>query len=174
MKKSKVSVGDLLLSIEEQFRPSQEQRVYRASLLKGTSLDEVKRASTTEKGKTPAEVKHPVVDTVFEKAKYSPPIIDHACRCILLFEGLEAKIQRPWKRTRIAKLLGKTMSYNYMTTKMKTMWLPEGEMEVSEIGNGFFAAKFAFESDMHKALEGGQWTILDTYMCVQRWQPKLC
>ncbi|KAK9151063.1 hypothetical protein Syun_009372 [Stephania yunnanensis] len=52
MKKSKVSVGDHLLSIEKQFHPSQEQRVYRASLLKGTSLDEVKSICSRERKNT--------------------------------------------------------------------------------------------------------------------------
>lgn len=38
-----------------------------------------------------------------------------------------------------------------------------------DIGNGFFMAKFDYEEDRNKVINGGPWMIFDHYLSIRSW-----
>lgn len=71
----------------------------------------------------------------------------------------------------IIKLLGKTINYNMLLSRVKQMWKLDGDLELIDLGYGYYVAKFANSDDRTKVMTGGPWKIMDHYLTVQRWKP---
>jgi hypothetical protein len=75
----------------------------------------------------------------------------------------------PWQHAIIVKLLGKTLGFFAMRDRLKTLWKLTGDMDVLDVGHGFFMIKFDLEADREKVISGGPWMIFDHYVAIRPW-----
>ncbi|GLU10757.1 hypothetical protein SLE2022_275420 [Rubroshorea leprosula] len=81
------------------------------------------------------------------------------------------RLRENWKNTVIIKLLGKTINYNLLCSRLKHLWKTECEFDMIDLGLGYYTVKFASMEDRHRVLMRGPWKIFDHYLAVQPWQP---
>ncbi|KAF7842178.1 ribonuclease H [Senna tora] len=79
------------------------------------------------------------------------------------------RLTRPFKKSLIIKLLGKKIGFQFLLKKVNQIWGRTGEIELVDLGNDYFLAKFDTYSDQDFALTGGPWIILDHYLIVRPW-----
>jgi hypothetical protein len=75
----------------------------------------------------------------------------------------------PWQHAIIVKLLGKSLGFFAMRDRLKALWKLSGDMNVMDIGHGFFMVKFDLEADREKVISGGPWMIMDHYVAIRPW-----
>ncbi|KAF7844994.1 uncharacterized protein G2W53_001899 [Senna tora] len=79
------------------------------------------------------------------------------------------RLNKPFRKSLIVKLLGKTIGFKFLLRKVNQLWGRTGEVELIDLGNEYFLAKFDTYSDQDFALTGGPWIILDHYLIVRPW-----
>ncbi|XVF04451.1 hypothetical protein REPUB_Repub05bG0084100 [Reevesia pubescens] len=89
--------------------------------------------------------------------------------CIMLTKDEKERIRRPWKNTLIVKLLGRSISYTYLSNKVKQLWSLKGGFDIVDLENGFYCIRFQMRSDYNFVLTKGLWIIADHYLIVKRW-----
>ncbi|XP_028753112.1 uncharacterized protein LOC114712734 [Neltuma alba] len=81
------------------------------------------------------------------------------------------RLAKRWEFSLIIKLLGGTMGFMRMRRHIQTMWGKGGNVDLSDIGNGYMIATFQNIDDYYFAIEGGPWLIQNHYLTVQTWKP---
>ncbi|KAL7213410.1 hypothetical protein ACSBR2_016017 [Camellia fascicularis] len=81
------------------------------------------------------------------------------------------QIRRPWANTLIVKLLGKTIEYKMLCTRVKNLWGLQEDFNVIDLGNNYFLFKFSSLEDCAHVYSGGPWVIMDHYLTVRKWEP---
>ncbi|KAF7844623.1 uncharacterized protein G2W53_001528 [Senna tora] len=79
------------------------------------------------------------------------------------------RLNRPFRKSLIIKLLGKTVGFKFLLRKVNQLWGRTGEVELVDIGNNYFLAKFDTFTDREFTLTGGPWIILDHYLIIRPW-----
>lgn len=77
---------------------------------------------------------------------------------------------QPWRKTLVAKLLGKTVNFKSLETNIRHRWARKGSIKIVDMADGYYLVYFATEEDYNFALFEGPWMIADHYLIVQRWQ----
>ncbi|KAF7815483.1 ribonuclease H [Senna tora] len=77
------------------------------------------------------------------------------------------RLSRPFRKSLIIKLLGKTVGFKFLLRKVNQLWGQTGEVELIDLGNDYFLAKFNTYTDQDFALTGGPWVILDHYLVIR-------
>jgi hypothetical protein len=75
----------------------------------------------------------------------------------------------PWQHAIIVKLLGKSLGFFAMRDRLKALWKLSGDMDIMDIGYGFFMVKFDLEAGREKVISGGPWMIMDHYVAIRPW-----
>ena len=65
------------------------------------------------------------------------------------------ELATPWKKTLIIKLLGKTLGFNMMKTKLKNIWRPGRDFDIMDVVHGFFMVNLDLDEFRTKMMEGG-------------------
>ncbi|KAK2969415.1 hypothetical protein RJ640_020358 [Escallonia rubra] len=89
---------------------------------------------------------------------------------ISLSPNLLRKIRKKWENTLIVKLLGKSIGFRALSTRLRAMWNLQGEFEIIDLDGGFFLLKFDYIQDYHYVTNGGPWIILNHYLTVRKWE----
>ncbi|KAL7193036.1 hypothetical protein ACSBR2_024786 [Camellia fascicularis] len=90
---------------------------------------------------------------------------------IPLPKKLLQKIRKPWESALIIKLLGKSIGYNMLCTRVKNIWGLQDEFNAINLGCNYFLFKFSNQEDYTKVYTGGPWVIMDYYLTVRKWEP---
>ena len=90
---------------------------------------------------------------------------------VALSVGLKERLCRPSRYAVIVNLLGRSIGYKSLCTKLEGIWNMTNA-KVLDIGNGYFMVDFEAESAYLIALLEGPWTILGSYLQVQAWHSK--
>ncbi|KAI8014895.1 hypothetical protein LOK49_LG05G02349 [Camellia lanceoleosa] len=99
-------------------------------------------------------------------------VVDEVYPTISLSPDDLTRIRNPWKHSIIIKLLGKSLGYNYLMSKVRTLWKPSGTCHGLDLGNHFFLIKFQEEANLTKVLSNGTWYIGNHFLSVRRWEPE--
>jgi hypothetical protein len=78
---------------------------------------------------------------------------------------------KPWKKTLIVNTLGKRIHYKVLENYLRRNWSKKGNINISDMADGFFSVQFTDEGDYNHALFEGPWRVADHYLIVQRWRP---
>ncbi|XP_019159673.1 PREDICTED: uncharacterized protein LOC109156274 [Ipomoea nil] len=81
------------------------------------------------------------------------------------------RLRRPWRRSLIIKVLGRTVGYSYLLQRLQHMWKPESTFDLIALAQDYYIAKFQLLADYDAAKFGGPWIILGHYLVVQEWEP---
>ncbi|MCH84794.1 hypothetical protein A2U01_0005630 [Trifolium medium] len=95
----------------------------------------------------------------------------HACPEFVLTEEEESRLQMPWRKGIIVKLLGRRIGYKALENRLKQMWVRNGVINIVDVGNDFFLVTFTNMEDHYRALIDGPWMIYDNYLVVREWSP---
>ncbi|GKU93401.1 hypothetical protein SLEP1_g6995 [Rubroshorea leprosula] len=77
----------------------------------------------------------------------------------------------PWKNAVIIKLLGKSVNFHVLHSRLLKEWRTENEFEVIDVGLGYYIVKFSSLQDCSRVLTGGPYKLFDHYLAVQPWEP---
>ncbi|KAF3682671.1 hypothetical protein FXO37_02221 [Capsicum annuum] len=82
------------------------------------------------------------------------------------------RLYSPWQTSLIVKLVGRKLSYLVLKKKLQELWKPTEELNLIDLGSEFFLIKFTLRQNMLHALHDGPWFIFNSFLSVQRWEPK--
>ena len=71
----------------------------------------------------------------------------------------------------VIKLLGRTIGYRHLRTRLQSLWSPSGHFQLVDLDANCFLVKFRLEADFHHALTSGPWVIFGHCLSVQPWTP---
>ncbi|XP_058768963.1 uncharacterized protein LOC131642759 [Vicia villosa] len=95
----------------------------------------------------------------------------YECPVFILSEAEEKRIQRPWKRGVIVKLLGRRIGYKALENRLNQMWVRKGVINIIDLSNNYYLVAFSNEEDKREALTNGPWFIYDHYLTIKDWIP---
>ncbi|CAN1147346.1 hypothetical protein LINPERHAP2_LOCUS15828 [Linum perenne] len=78
---------------------------------------------------------------------------------------------KPWSKALVVKVLERTFPYQAMRRQLEILWAKHGTIQVSDIANGFFLARFSNADDYNRAAFEGPWKMFDYYITVAKWSP---
>ena len=90
---------------------------------------------------------------------------------IKLTRETKIRIRGPWTKAIFVKLVGRTMGFNYIQTKLTQLWKPSGRMDCVNLGYGFFLIRFYAKEDLDFVLQKGPWFIGDHFLSLRPWEP---
>ncbi|KAH9751256.1 putative ribonuclease H protein [Citrus sinensis] len=90
---------------------------------------------------------------------------------VVFSQKMQEQLVRPWKNTVIVKLLGRSIGYRSLCTKLESLWRVERGFIVIDLENDYYLVRFGTEEDVEFALTQGPWTIFGHYLTVQKWSP---
>ena len=93
------------------------------------------------------------------------------CPVIRLFMEEKKRIREPWRQTLIIKVLGRRVSYTFLLKRLQIIWKIQGDLNLVDLGNDFFLARFSNKEDRESAMSGGPWMVADHYLTMRSWHP---
>lgn len=87
-----------------------------------------------------------------DQISISPPTVSAPYPNISLAPEYKQSLQAPWRRAIIVKLLGRSLSFTAMQTKLVALWKLCGEYSLMDLGNGFFLFKCEDDDTIDRAL----------------------
>ncbi|KAH9783624.1 DUF4283 domain-containing protein [Citrus sinensis] len=108
------------------------------------------------------------VDWEFEEGDVTE-IKDGTMPSITLSDRVHEKLCEPWKNSVIVKLLGRTIGYRTLCTRLNAMWKTTMTYSVIDLENNYFLVRFRSATDAVDALTKGPWIIMGHYLTVQPW-----
>ncbi|XVF57141.1 hypothetical protein PTKIN_Ptkin06aG0180000 [Pterospermum kingtungense] len=96
---------------------------------------------------------------------------DEDCPTIYLSKVEKSRIRRPWRRSLIIKVMRRSIGYNYLLNRIRTLWKPKAGMELVALENDYFQVRFASLVDYDHAKYEGPWMVMDHYLIVKEWSP---
>ncbi|KAJ4845048.1 hypothetical protein Tsubulata_010841 [Turnera subulata] len=90
---------------------------------------------------------------------------------IVLSATFKQRLEKPWEKAVIVKLLGREIGYRALQAKIRTIWNPTGPFKIIDLENNFYIVRFWDSSDYYHALTGGPWAIFQHALSVQPWHP---
>ncbi|KAK7289688.1 hypothetical protein RIF29_03530 [Crotalaria pallida] len=96
---------------------------------------------------------------------------EYDCPEFVLAEKEQRRIQKPWKKGIIVKLLGRKIGFRALETRLNQMWAKWGVINIIDLENDYFLVKFSNEDDLSNAVLEGPWLIYDHYLTVRQWTP---
>ncbi|GMJ04099.1 hypothetical protein HRI_004079100 [Hibiscus trionum] len=94
---------------------------------------------------------------------------DGAIPEITFSERVHAAIDKRLENSVIVRLLGKSIGYTALLTRIEALWKPKGGMRLIDLDNEYYLVRFAKAEDCEKVLTGGPWVIYGAYLTVQPW-----
>ncbi|KAH9743054.1 DUF4283 domain-containing protein [Citrus sinensis] len=90
---------------------------------------------------------------------------------ITFSDRVHEKLCEPWQNSVIVKLLGRTIGYRTLCTRLNAMWKTTMTYSVIDLENNYFLVRFRSATDAVDALTKGPWIIMGHYLTVQPWTP---
>ena len=90
---------------------------------------------------------------------------------IKLSKDTKKRIRERWCKAIIVKLVGRSVSFSYMQSKLNQLWRPESRMDVVDLTHGFFLVRFFSKEDLNSILRRGPWFLGDHFLSLRPWEP---
>ena len=72
-----------------------------------------------------------------------------------LSQNLKEQLNKPWANALILKNMGRTHTLSFMLTKLTQKWNLIGQWQLTDLGDGYFVARFQMKEDLDHVLTGG-------------------
>ncbi|XP_039010330.1 uncharacterized protein LOC120139067 [Hibiscus syriacus] len=105
-----------------------------------------------------------------ESDEESEPEVD-GIPTIKIVKEVKERIRKPWRKVLIIKLVGRTVAYKTLISRIIALWKLKSDFDCIDLGNGFYAIKFHIQMDRMKVFTKGPLKIMDHYLTVQKWKP---
>lgn len=77
----------------------------------------------------------------------------------------------PWRRALIIRVLGRNIHFRVLADRIQKLWQLEYECELIDIDKGYLVARFYFQANYLRVINGGPWMVLDHYLTISKWKP---
>ncbi|KAJ4848185.1 hypothetical protein Tsubulata_002980 [Turnera subulata] len=74
-----------------------------------------------------------------------------------LSEAFKSWLRKPWENAVVVKLIGKSIGFRVLKSKIQTLWKPKSPFRRIDLENGFYIVRFKDPVDMMVVLLGGPW-----------------
>ncbi|KAM3381618.1 hypothetical protein P3S68_007191 [Capsicum galapagoense] len=101
----------------------------------------------------------------------SPLVSTETGDTVILSAEDKERIYAPWRFFVIVKLFKKGLANSYSRTKLVELWKSTELLTLIDLGNDFYIAKFTNSENMQKALHGGPWFVIGSFLSVRHWEP---
>ncbi|XP_019173794.1 PREDICTED: uncharacterized protein LOC109169367 [Ipomoea nil] len=81
------------------------------------------------------------------------------------------RLRRPWRRSLILRVLGRTVGYSFLLQRLQRMCKTQASFDLIALTNDCYIAKFETLADYEAVKLGGPWMVLDHYLITQVWRP---
>ena len=88
-----------------------------------------------------------------------------------LSKETKRRIRGPWSKAIIVKLVGRTIGFSYLQSKLSQLWKPAGRMDCVDLTYGFFLVRFYSKEDLDNVIKKGPWFIGDHFLSFRAWEP---
>ena len=83
----------------------------------------------------------------------------------------KSKMQSQWTKALIVKVIGRTVGYHFLHSRLLRMWKPAGKLDCVALGADFFLIKLYLKDDYVKILSGGPWDVGGHFLSIRGWVP---
>lgn len=90
---------------------------------------------------------------------------------IKLSKDTKKHIRERWCKVVIVKLVGRSVTFSYMQSKLNQLWKPEDRMDVVDLSHGFFLVRFYSKDDLNSVKRRGPWFLGDHFLSLRPWEP---
>lgn len=83
----------------------------------------------------------------------------------------KSKMQSQWTKALIVKVIGRTVGYHFLHSRLVGMWKPTSKLDCVALGVDFFLIKLYLKEDYVKILSGGPWFVGGHFLSIRGWVP---
>jgi hypothetical protein len=94
---------------------------------------------------------------------------DYDCPDFIFSTKEEKRIQKPWRKGVIVKMLGRKIGFKALENRLQQMWARSGVINIVDLGQDYYLVTFTSAADQDTALTEGPWLIYDHYLTVREW-----
>ena len=80
------------------------------------------------------------------------------------------RIRAPWSKALIIKVFGRSIGFNYLHSKILSLWKPKGKIDCVDLESDYFLIKFSLKEDYDLVLSKGPWFIGEHFLLVRPWE----
>ncbi|KAL0017229.1 hypothetical protein SO802_004298 [Lithocarpus litseifolius] len=88
-----------------------------------------------------------------------------------LSSARKASIRALWSKALIVKVIGRTVGYQFLTSRIMAIWKPCGRLDCIDLKQDFFLIRFSAKEDYDKVLKEGPWFVGGHYLSIRKWEP---
>ena len=90
---------------------------------------------------------------------------------VKLSKEVKHRIRTVWAKSLIVKVYGRSVGFNFIQSKLNTLWKPTGRMDVIDLGKEFFLTRFSCKEDHEMVLRKGPWFVGEHFLSIRPWEP---
>ena len=84
------------------------------------------------------------------------------------------RIQASWLSALIIKMFRKSIGFKFIDYKIRSIWKPQGDLQVIDLRSNFFLVCFKLGKDYWKVVDGGLWFINQQFFDYPSLNPGFC
>ncbi|CAN0901138.1 hypothetical protein LINGRAHAP2_LOCUS21245 [Linum grandiflorum] len=89
---------------------------------------------------------------------------DPTCPSILFTVAEKLSFRREWRSALVVKGLGRRIPYLPLARRLNFLWAKTGNIQISDLNNGYFLVRFREKEDYEATMIGGPWMLGETYL----------
>ena len=105
------------------------------------------------------------------ESKSSVEVIREGFAAVNLSRETKQRIRASWTNALIIKVFGRTMGFNYLQSKLHTLWKPTRRIDYVDLEYDFFLIRFSCKEDHDAVLKKGPWFIGEHFLSIRPWVP---
>lgn len=91
---------------------------------------------------------------------------------VALSKEQKLRIQSQWSNALIIKTFGRTAVYQFLSQCVCDLWKPNNRLDIVDLGQDFFLARFESNEDLNHVLKNGLWFIRQHFLAIKAWEPE--
>nr|POE84935.1 uncharacterized protein CFP56_64328 [Quercus suber] len=80
-------------------------------------------------------------------------------------------IRAKWVHALIVKVHGRSVGFQFLHSKLMSMWKPAGRMDCVDLDKDFYLIRFGLVEDYDNVLKGGPWFVGGHFLNIRVWEP---
>lgn len=81
----------------------------------------------------------------------------------------KVRIRSQWTHALILKTFGRTVAYQFLSQRVRELWVPSGRLDIVDLGYDYFLARFETKEDLDRVLREGPWFIGQHFLAIKPW-----
>ena len=86
---------------------------------------------------------------------------------VALSKEEKSRIRSQWSNALIIKTFGKTVGYQFLSRRVRDLWKPNNRLDLVDLGEDFFLARFESNKDLDHVLKNGPWFIGQHFLAIK-------